>query len=117
MFTDMTGILCLDLEYRPDITGILCLDWEYGPDTTGILEYDLEYGPDMTCILYLKKGQMPPMCHKNKLEPPEVPKCLKDLTILEKQLIVKVLFFIKVRYLPKTRMKAMNDSHFCSNSR
>merc|ERR1712079_584006 len=29
--------------------------------------------------------------------------------ILEKQLIVKVLVFIKVRYLPKTRMKAMND--------
>ena len=52
---------------------------------------------------------MPPMCHKNKLEIPQIPQCLKDLTILEKQLIVKFLVFIKIRYLPKTQVKVMND--------
>ena len=62
-----------------------------------------------TCVGYLKRGLMPPMCHKNKLEPPEIPQCLRDLTNLEKQMIVKNLVFIKIRYLPKTRMEAMND--------
>ena len=53
---------------------------------------------------------MPPMCKKNSLEPPtELPDCLKNLTNLEKQLIVKNLIFIKVRQLPKTRMSALND--------
>ena len=49
------------------------------------------------------------MCFKNSLEPSVVPNCLKDLTNLEKQLIVKNLIFIKIRQLPKTRMDAMND--------
>ena len=62
-----------------------------------------------TCIRYLSKGKMPPMCSKNSLEPAELPQCLKDLTNVEKQLIVKNLVFIKVRNLPKTRMEAMND--------
>ena len=62
-----------------------------------------------TCIGYLKKSKMPPMCFKNSLEPAVVPECLKNLTNLEKQLIVKNLVFIKVRQLPKTRMAAMND--------
>ena len=62
-----------------------------------------------TYIGYLKKSQMPPMCYKNSLEPPIIPDCLKDLTNLEKQLIVKNLVFIKVRQLPKTSMAAMND--------
>ena len=62
-----------------------------------------------TCVGYLKKSQMPPMCFKNSLEPAEVPEVLKDLTNLEKQLIVKNLVFIKIRQLPKTRMAAMND--------
>ena len=52
---------------------------------------------------------MPPMCQNNNLEPAIAPDCLKDLTNLEKQLIVKNLIFIKVRQLPKTRMDAMND--------
>ena len=62
-----------------------------------------------TCINYLKKGKMPPMYSKNNLEAAEVPDCLRDLTNLEKQFIVKKLVFIKVRNLPKTRMEAMND--------
>ena len=62
-----------------------------------------------TCIRYLKQGKMPPMCSKNGLEPSELPECIKELTNVEKQLIVKNLFFIKVRNLPKTRMEAMND--------
>ena len=62
-----------------------------------------------TCLGYLKKSKMPPMSFKNYLEPVEVPNCLKDLTDLEKQLIVKNLIFIKVHQLPKTRMQAMND--------
>ena len=52
---------------------------------------------------------MPPMCKKNSLDPPLVPECLKNLTNLEKQLIVKNLIFIKVRQLPKSRMFALND--------
>ena len=52
---------------------------------------------------------MPPMCAKNSLESPNIPKCLRDLTNLEKQLIVKNLIFIKIRKLPKTRMSALND--------
>ena len=52
---------------------------------------------------------MPPMCSKNNLEPSELPQCIKELTNVEKQLIVKNLVFIKVRNLPKTRMEAMND--------
>ena len=62
-----------------------------------------------TCIGYLKQCKMPPMCQNNNLEPAIAPDCLKDLTNLEKQLIVKNLIFIKVRQLPKTRMDAMND--------
>ena len=62
-----------------------------------------------TCVGYLKKSKMPPMSSKNSLEPAVIPECLKDLTNLEKQLIVKNLIFIKVRQLPKTRMAAMND--------
>ena len=62
-----------------------------------------------TCVNYLKRSLMPPMCFKNSLEPSFVPDCLKDLTNLEKQLIVKNLIFIKIRQLPKTRMDAMND--------
>ena len=49
------------------------------------------------------------MCFKNSLEPCVVPDCLKNLSNLEKQLIVKNLIFIKIRQLPKTRMDAMND--------
>ena len=64
-------------------------------------------------IGYLKKGQIQPICHKNKLEISEIPQCLKDLTILEKQMIVKFLVFIKLRYLPKTCMKVMNDKTIC----
>ena len=52
---------------------------------------------------------MPPMAAKNSLMPAVIPDCLKNLTDLEKQLIVKNLIFIKVRQLPKTRMNAMND--------
>merc|ERR1739838_648646 len=52
---------------------------------------------------------MPPMCSKNNLELPELPDCFKELTNIEKQLIVKNLVFIKIRNLPKTRMEAMND--------
>ena len=62
-----------------------------------------------TCIGHLNKSKMPPMCAKNSLEIPEIPDCLKNLTNLEKQLIVKNLVFIKIRQLPKTRMAAMND--------
>ena len=62
-----------------------------------------------TCFGYLRKSKMPPMCSKNALEPSVVPNCLKNLTNLEKQLIVKNLVFIKIRQLPKTRMEAMND--------
>lgn len=62
-----------------------------------------------TCVNYLKHSKMPPMCSKNSLEPAIVPDALKDLTDIEKQLIVKNLIFIKVRQLPKTRMAAMND--------
>ena len=62
-----------------------------------------------TCVNYLKRSLMPPMCFKNSLEPSFVPDCLKDLSNLEKQLIVKNLIFIKIRQLPKTRMDAMND--------
>ena len=62
-----------------------------------------------TCIGYLKNGQMPPMFFKNSLMPPFIPDCLRDLSNLEKQLIVKNLIFIKIRQLPKTRMAAMND--------
>ena len=62
-----------------------------------------------TCIGHLNKSKMPPMCSKNCLEIPEIPDCLKNLTNLEKQLIVKNLVFIKIRQLPKTRMAAMND--------
>ena len=58
-----------------------------------------------TYIRYLKKGKMPPMCAKNNLEPSELPQCLKELTNVEKQLIVKNLVFIKVRNLPKTRIE------------
>ena len=64
-----------------------------------------------TCIGYLKKSKMPPMNAKNSLEPAMVPDCLKNLTNLEKQLIVKNLIFIKIRQLPKTRMDAMNDRY------
>ena len=35
--------------------------------------------------------------------------CDLRLTDIEKQLIVKSLIFIKIRELPKTRMRAMND--------
>ena len=62
-----------------------------------------------TCIGYLNKSRMPPMCAKNSLEVPEIPDCIKNLTNVEKQLIVKNLVFIKIRQLPKTRMAAMND--------
>ena len=62
-----------------------------------------------TCIGYLNQSKMPPMCFQNYLQPAEIPDCLKNLTNLEKQLIVKNLVFIKVRQLPKTRMAAMND--------
>ena len=48
-----------------------------------------------TCIGYLKKAKMPPMCAKNSLEPSVIPDCLKDLTNLEKQLIVKNLVFLE----------------------
>ena len=56
-----------------------------------------------------EKGEMPPMCLKNDLETGEIPVELKNLTNLEKQLIVKNLIFIKVRQLPKTRMDCIND--------
>ena len=62
-----------------------------------------------TCLTYLEKSQIPPMNLKNSLKPAVIPHCLKDLTDLEKQLIVKNLIFIKVRQLPKTRMMAMHD--------
>ena len=38
-----------------------------------------------------------------------IPESLKNLTDLEKQLIVKNLIFLKIRQLPKTRMAAVND--------
>ena len=69
-----------------------------------------------TCIVYLKRKIMPPMCSKNSLEPATIPDCLKNLTNLEKQLIVKNLIFIKIRQLPKTRMDAMNDRYFSFES-
>ena len=46
-----------------------------------------------TCIGYLNRRKMPPMCAKNSLEVPEIPECLRDLTNIEKQLIVKNLVF------------------------
>ena len=62
-----------------------------------------------TCVTYLKRSQMPPMAFANSLQPAVIPDCLRNLTNLEKQLIVKNLIFIKIRQLPKTRMMAMND--------
>ena len=62
-----------------------------------------------TCIRYLKQGKMPPISSKNNHEPSELPQFMKELTNVEKQLIVKNLVFIKVRNLPKIRMEAMND--------
>jgi hypothetical protein len=62
-----------------------------------------------TCKPYLLKKQMPSLCHKNKLEIPEIPEVIKCLKPLEIQILAKRILFIKVRKLPKTRMEMMND--------
>ena len=83
--------------------------WDEEEDILYIEKIQGGYSLCHTCIRYLKQEKMPPMCAKNNLEPSELPQCIKELTNVEKQLIVKNLFFIKVRNLPKTRMEAMND--------
>ena len=52
---------------------------------------------------------MSPICAKNNLELPKIPKCFEELTNLEKQFIVKGLVYMKIRNLPKTRMEVSND--------
>ena len=88
--------------------------FEIGSKTKGKTEIRTQnlrkgYSLCKTCIGYLKKKKMPPMCERNNLEPAEIPESLKNLTDLEKQLIVKNLIFLKIRQLPKTRMAAVND--------
>ena len=52
---------------------------------------------------------MPPMCWKNLLEVPAVPNCIQVLNHLERQLLRKNLYFIKIRDLPSSRMQSIND--------
>ena len=61
-----------------------------------------------TCSKALKKGNVPPMLVKKKLELEELSEVLK-LTDLEHQLVAKDLLFLKVFSLPRTRMYAVKD--------
>ena len=65
------------------------------------------------CIHYLKKGRLPPMAVKNKLELHHTDKYLKDnglaLTELEAALISKNIMFEKIFQLPKSRWTALKD--------
>ena len=84
-------------------------EWDEEKDIMHIEKLQKGFSLCHICIRYLKQGKMPPMCAKNNLEFSDLPQCIKELTNVEKQLLVKNLVFIKVRNLPKTRMEAMND--------
>ena len=60
------------------------------------------------CHLYLNKNELPPLNVKNGMDLDDMPEVLQ-LTPLEKQLITKNLYFLKVRKLPKTQMDMFND--------
>ena len=60
------------------------------------------------CHLYLMKNELPPLNFQNGMDLDEIPDEL-NLTPLEKQLISKNLYFLKVRKLPKTQMDMFND--------
>ena len=60
------------------------------------------------CHLYLKKNELPPLNTQNGMELDKIPDEL-NLTPLEKQLISKNLYFLKIRKLPKTQMDMFND--------
>ena len=85
------------------------VDRKYKEPTIRVKKVQQSHSLCRTCTGYLQKSEMPPMSFQNSLTPAIIPDCLKELTNLEKQLIVKNLVFIKVRQLPKTRMAAMND--------
>ena len=76
--------------------------WEEDKEIVHIEKLQVGFSLCHTCIRYLKQGKMPPMCAKNNLEPSELPQCIKELTNVENQLIVKNLVYIKVTNLPKT---------------
>ena len=60
------------------------------------------------CHLYLQRNELPPLNTQNGMDIDDIPEEL-DLTPLEKQLISKNLYFLKVRKLPKTQMDILND--------
>ena len=61
-----------------------------------------------SCHQNLSKKKMPNLCHKNRLQLAEVPKCLQ-ISSLANQLLAKSLIFYKFRPLKKTGMAKMND--------
>ena len=61
-----------------------------------------------SCHQNLSKKNMPNLCHKNRLQLAEVPKCLQ-ISSLANQLLAKSLIFYKFRPLKKTGMAKMND--------
>ena len=60
------------------------------------------------CYLYLNKDELLPLNMENGMNLDNLPEEL-NLTPLEKQLIGKNLYFLKVRKLPKTQMDVFND--------
>ena len=85
-------------------------DEEYLPDELKLCIENLTNSVTdcWTCSKALKKGNVPPMSVKNKLELEEFSEVLK-LTDLEHQLVAKNFLFLKVFSLPRTRMYAVND--------
>ncbi|KAG7482471.1 hypothetical protein JOB18_021892 [Solea senegalensis] len=67
----------------------------------------------LTCDGHLTRGQMPSMSVANKLELAPIPPKLADLNVLERQLIAKILPFVKIVALPKGQQRAVHGAVVC----
>ena len=67
----------------------------------------------INCDTYMKKGQMPPLCHANGLELEDVPDELISLNKLEKQLVSLRLPFMKIVRLPRAAEQGVIGKCVC----
>ena len=61
------------------------------------------------CLKYIKKNKLPNIHFSNGLQLDKVPPELKNLKELEHQLISRSLIFMKLKKLPRSRMRAVTD--------
>lgn len=66
-----------------------------------------------TCDNHLIRWGMPPIAAANKLHLAPVPTELAELTILERQLIAKILPFAKIVFLPKGQQRGIHGAVVC----